>query len=113
MLGDNSAPPLAVKCNWVTFGQWLTRWVGKINQLKSQYWEIDIFWQLQVRRTFASVHSGSHLDEIHKQRKDEILRDNCYVTRKKDSDNSALDMDFSLKGNCYTAPGQTNYVMFS
>lgn len=47
-------------------------------------------------KKFASVHSGSHLDEMHKQRKKDILRTNSGVTKKKDSDVSALHMDFSL-----------------
>lgn len=46
-------------------------------------------------KKFASVHSGNHLDEIHKQWKKDILRTNSEVTKKKDSDDSALDMDLS------------------
>lgn len=74
-----------------------------------------------IGKKFASVHSGSHLDEIHKQRKKDILRTNSEVTKKKDSDDSALDMDLSLhelkmalEGSGYTAPGQDRlcYAMF-
>ncbi len=46
-------------------------------------------------KKFASVHSGSHLDKMHKQRKYDILRDNSDVTKKKDSDSSALDMELT------------------
>ena len=37
-------------------------------------------------KAFASVHSGDHLDEKHKQRKKEILKENRDVDRKKDSE---------------------------
>lgn len=59
-----------------------------------------------------SIQSES-LDEIHKQRKDYILRDNDDVTKKKDTDWSTLDIDFTLhefksalEGSRCSAPGQ-------
>ncbi len=72
-------------------------------------------------KKFASVHSGSHLDKMHKQRKYDILRDNSDVTKKKDSDSSALDMELTLhelklalEGSGYTTLGEDQlcYVMF-
>lgn len=72
-------------------------------------------------RKFASVQSGSHLDEIYKQRKDDILRANTDIVKKKDSNGSSLDMDVTIhelemafEGSGYTAPGQDRlcYAMF-
>lgn len=72
-------------------------------------------------KKFASIHSGSHLDEEHKQRKEDIIRKCSDVLRKKDSDGSALDMEFTmhelkmaLEKSGYTAPGQDQlcYAMF-
>lgn len=43
-------------------------------------------------KAFASVHSRNHLDNIHRQRKSETLRDNRDVN----NDTSALDVEFAL-----------------
>ncbi len=43
---------------------------------------------------FASIHSGSHLDEMHKRRKEDIIRKCTDVLRKKDTDGSTLDMEY-------------------
>lgn len=47
-------------------------------------------------KAFASVHSGNHLDDIHRQRKREILRDNRDVSNMKEDDTSALDVEFTV-----------------
>ncbi len=35
-------------------------------------------------KKFASIHSGSHLDEVHKRQKEDIIR-KCSNVRKKDT----------------------------
>lgn len=72
-------------------------------------------------KKFASIHSGSHLVEEHKQQKEDIIRKCSDVLRKKDTDGSTLDMEFTmhelkmaLEKSGYTAPGQDQlcYAMF-
>lgn len=72
-------------------------------------------------RIFANVHSGNHLTDIHKRRKEDVLKDNGNVYTKKVDCSSATDRDFSLremrralKGSNNSAPGpdQLSYVMF-
>ncbi len=64
---------------------------------------------------FASIHSGSHLDEVHKRRKEDIIR-KCSDVRKKDtfSQFSTHELNMALEKSGYTAPGQDQlcYAMF-
>ena len=50
-------------------------------------------------KAFASVHSGDHLDEKHKQRKKEIVKENkigMWIERKKDSEGSTMDAEITM-----------------
>ena len=48
-------------------------------------------------KAFASVHSGDHLDDKHKQRKNDILKENRDVYIKKDIEESAMDVEITMK----------------
>ena len=72
-------------------------------------------------KAFASVHSGDHLDDKHKQRKKEILKENRDVYIKKDSEGSAMDAEINMNelvivldgvGNTATGEDQLSYMMF-
>lgn len=74
-------------------------------------------------KNFARVHSGNHLDELHLQRKEEVLRENRDVLKKEDvtESDSALDADITMSelvsaldgtGNTATGEDQVSYVMF-
>ena len=67
------------------------------------------------------MHSGDHLDDKHKQRKKEILKENRDVYIKKDSEGSAMDAEINMNelvivldgvGNTATGEDQLSYMMF-
>jgi len=72
-------------------------------------------------KKFANVHSGSHLYEMQRQRKDTILAVHSEVKKNKVNKGTPLDMEFTIQeletaieGHGYTAPGQDKlcYAMF-
>ncbi len=50
-------------------------------------------------KKFASVHSGDHLDDIHRQNKEKILNENRNVFLKKDNEESTMDEEIKIKSN--------------
>ncbi|MGL5590845.1 MAG: RNA-directed DNA polymerase, partial [Metamycoplasmataceae bacterium] len=72
-------------------------------------------------KVFSGIHSGNHLTEYHKEKKEEMLRENRHLIIKKKDENSSLDLEFNLMelkraiiGSKNSAPGQDqmSYTMF-
>ncbi len=72
-------------------------------------------------KKFASVHSGDHLDDIHRQNKEKILNENRDVFLKKDNEESTMDEEMNMNElvmvlngirNTATGEDQLSYVMF-
>lgn len=74
-----------------------------------------------LRKKFASVHSGDHLDDIHRQNKEKILNENRDVLIKKDNMENTMDEAINMNElvtvlngirNTATGEDQLSYVMF-
>ena len=72
-------------------------------------------------KSFTSTHSGNHLDDLHKKRKEEVLNVNRDRIKKKGDDNSTLDAEITMSElkialhstrNTATGQDQLSYVMF-
>lgn len=71
-------------------------------------------------KKFASVHSGDHLDDIHRLHKEKVLKENRDVFIKKDSEECTMDEEINLNElvilndikNTATGDDQLSYVMF-
>ncbi len=75
----------------------------------------------KLGKKFASVHSGDHLDDIHRQNKEKILNENRDVFLKKDNVESTMDAEIIMNElvmvlngirNTATGEDQLSYVMF-
>ncbi len=67
------------------------------------------------------MHSGDHLDDIHRQNKEKILNENRDVFLKKDNEESTMDEEMNMNEsvmvlngirNTATGEDQLSYVMF-
>ena len=72
-------------------------------------------------KAFAAVHSGEHLDKIHRQQKERVSRENGDRRERREEDMSTLDMEITmaelklaLTDTGYIPPGQDQlcYAMF-
>lgn len=72
-------------------------------------------------KKFASVHSGDHLDDIHRLHKEKVLKENRDVYIKKDNEESTMDAEMNMNElvivlngirNTATGEDQLSYVMF-
>ncbi|KAK7916098.1 hypothetical protein WMY93_011859 [Mugilogobius chulae] len=64
-------------------------------------------------KKFSSVHSGDHLSDKHRERKEDVLKEYSNDIRKKENGNSTMDLDFTLhelkralEGTRNSAPGE-------
>ena len=72
-------------------------------------------------KSFANIHSGNHLDDLHRMRKEQVLRENQEILRKKYNVDTTLDnemtmseLEIAIHGTGYTATGQDqlSHAMF-
>ena len=72
-------------------------------------------------KSFAIIHRGNHLDHLHRKRKEQVLRENQEILRKKYNVDTTLDneltmseLEIAINGTGYTATGQDqlSYAMF-
>ena len=72
-------------------------------------------------KSFANIHSGNHLDDLHRKRKEQVLRENQEILRKKYNLDTTLDneltmseLEIAINGTGYTATeqDQLSYAMF-
>ena len=72
-------------------------------------------------KSFAIINSGNHLDDLHRKRKEQVLRENQEILRKKYNVDTTLDneltmseLEIAINGTGYTATGQDqlSHAMF-